>query len=527
MSRDGFPQPGTRIPPFLDAAGLFSELQDDEVGRGHGDNARNGLEIHGFPAIGQRNPLEREDYTAWPSLPGACEFREKSCSWAAESCPWQGNFGRSTSRFSLGDSQWPSLAPRQQERFSGVLERNSLATRIADEREDILGTKGPTQQSHQQLGGEDERNGGDGFSLAGRRLGIESGGSSGKGWMRLPPILMPSSHQQQQQKRCRQAAFDNSSNPSSPEEPNGFASRDAGKGAPSAPPPPPSGYLPPVYLMLNKDFVVISPLKENLLLTLALAEHRRPSTPPSFDEASSAADLFETSPEVTEVARVAAAAATATATTAVGDAKRRQVFVGRFEAFSSFVKFGLGRDAMRVATESNAGGTSTISESLSVEYFVRKFKATDVVTEMEVEYCAMNWKKVDYICNLYGQRVGVSVTRAMSYPNPEDFSPQMAYRLLYKKLFGLVRAKFFYSWNFAKSHPAQVVARHGVTDRHSFSQCVLHVWCETTTTAKLLQAQYKEVSEELDITDDVIMVLTVAEGWHARPIFYESCLVRD
>ncbi|EFJ08370.1 hypothetical protein SELMODRAFT_428953 [Selaginella moellendorffii] len=272
--------------------------------------------------------------------------------------------------------------------------------------------------------------------------------------------------------------------------------------------------------MLNKDFVVISPLKENLLLTLALAEHRRPSTPPSFDEASSAADLFETSPEVTEVARVAAAAATATATTAVGDAKRRQVFVGRFEAFSSFVKFGLGRDAMRVATESNAGGTSTISEwflamdsscmqSLSVEYFVRKFKATDVVTEMEVEYCAMNWKKVDYICNLYGQRVGVSVTRAMSYPNPEDFSPQMAYRLLYKKLFGLV------------------VARHGVTDRHSFSQCVLHVWCETTTTAKLLQAQYKEVSEELDITDDVIMVLTVAEGWHARPIFYESCLVRD
>ncbi|EFJ15258.1 hypothetical protein SELMODRAFT_422943 [Selaginella moellendorffii] len=316
MSRDGFPQPGTRIPPFLDAAGLFSELQDDEVGRGHGDNARNGLEIHGFPAIGQRNPLEREDYTAWPSLPGACEFREKSCSWAAESCPWQGNFGRSTSR-------------------------------------------------------------------------------------------------------CRQAAFDNSSNPSSPEEPNGFASRDAGKGALSAPPPPPSGYLPPVYLMLNKDFVVISPLKENLLLTLALAEHRRPSTPPSFDEASSAADLFETSPE-------------------------------------SFLAM-----------------DSSCMQSLSVEYFVRKFKATDVVTEMEVEYCAMNWKKVDYICNLYGQRVGVSVTRAMSYPNPEDFSPQMAYRLLYKKLFGLV------------------VARHGVTDRHSFSQCVLHVWCETTTTAKLLQAQYK------------------------------------
>ena len=73
-----------------------------------------------------------------------------------------------------------------------------------------------------------------------------------------------------------------------------------------------------------------------------------------------------------------------------------------------------------------------------MEYFVRRFGAKDIVTEMEVEYCTFNWKKVDYICSLYGQRVGVSVTRAMSFPDPKEFSPQMAYRLLYKKLFGLV-----------------------------------------------------------------------------------------
>jgi len=58
---------------------------------------------------------------------------------------------------------------------------------------------------------------------------------------------------------------------------------------------------------------------------------------------------------------------------------------------------------------------------------------------LQVEYCSMNWKKVDYICTLYGQRVGVSVTRAMSYPDPEQFSPDMANKLLHKKLFGLVR----------------------------------------------------------------------------------------
>ena len=80
-------------------------------------------------------------------------------------------------------------------------------------------------------------------------------------------------------------------------------------------------------------------------------------------------------------------------------------------------------------------------QSLSVEYFVRRFGAKDIVTEMEVGYCTFNWKKVDYICSLYGQRVGVSVTRAMSFPDPKEFSAQMAYRLLYKKLFGLVSSQ--------------------------------------------------------------------------------------
>lgn len=232
-------------------------------------------------------------------------------------------------------------------------------------------------------------------------------------------------------------------------------------------------HIPPVLLMLNKDFIVTSPLKENLLLTLALMGKR------PVAEAQSQSSEGE---------------------------MRRQILVGQFKAFSSFLHFVLGQDATRVRTESNAGGTSTISESLSVEYFVRRFQAKDIVTEMEVEYRAYNWKKVDYICTLYGQRVGVSVTRAMSFPDPKDFSTQTAYRLLYKKLFGLV------------------VARHGVSKRHSFCQCILHVWCETQETASIMQQEYDGVSQELDITDDVIMVLTVAEGWHARPIFYESIL---
>lgn len=87
-------------------------------------------------------------------------------------------------------------------------------------------------------------------------------------------------------------------------------------------------------------------------------------------------------------------------------------------------------------------------QSLSMEYFSRRFQARDVVTEMEVEYRCMNWKKVDYICTLYGERVGVSVTRAMSYPNPAAFKPDEAYRLLYKKLFGLVSTLVHFHFHF-------------------------------------------------------------------------------
>ncbi len=43
-------------------------------------------------------------------------------------------------------------------------------------------------------------------------------------------------------------------------------------------------------------------------------------------------------------------------------------------------------------------------------------------------------------------------------------------------------------------------------------------------TISLNLISFLEVARDLDITDDVIPVLTVAEGLHARPIFYEHCL---
>ncbi|KAG6553000.1 hypothetical protein Mapa_005337 [Marchantia paleacea] len=215
----------------------------------------------------------------------------------------------------------------------------------------------------------------------------------------------------------------------------------------------------PKLSMFDQDFVVTSSLREHLLLMIALS--RKVTNPEnSLGEAASGS----TRPT-----------------------RRPKVFKGNFKAISTFVAFNLGRDAQRVLHEPNAGGSSSISESLSVEYFARRFQARDIVTEMEVEYCMKNWKKVDYICTLYGERVGVSVTRAMSYPNPEQFSKDTAYKLLYKKLFGLV------------------VARHGVKEKHNFSRCILHIWCETHSAAKLLEILYPRKNQHSTLSAPFLM----------------------
>ncbi|CAI5483890.1 unnamed protein product [Closterium sp. Yama58-4] len=162
-----------------------------------------------------------------------------------------------------------------------------------------------------------------------------------------------------------------------------------------------------------------------------------------------------------------------------------RVFVSEFEARAPFLHFSLSEHAARVASSPNAGGASVISESLSVEYFVRHFGATDIISEMEIKYCDSNWKKVDYICSLFGQRFGVSVTRAMMYPDPALFDCHRARALLRKKLHGLV------------------VAWSGISPMHSFSRAILHIWCETPHIADLLHQAFPSVCRELDLQEDI------------------------
>lgn len=144
--------------------------------------------------------------------------------------------------------------------------------------------------------------------------------------------------------------------------------------------------------------------------------------------------------------------------------------------------------------EENAGGAGAqFSEYLSGVLY-HGFGARDFIEEMAVPYW-WNWKKVDYLCTMYGRRIGVSVKRAVNTeimlqlkrPDVPDtrnitdvtFTKESAIKFLDSAIRGLV------------------VARRCVFEDHDFTKSILHVWCPTVRVSKLI----REAFEDLDVED--------------------------
>eukprot|EP00462_Mataza_sp_D1_P005047 CAMPEP_0175101404 /NCGR_PEP_ID=MMETSP0086_2-20121207/7776_1 /TAXON_ID=136419 /ORGANISM="Unknown Unknown, Strain D1" /LENGTH=232 /DNA_ID=CAMNT_0016375927 /DNA_START=195 /DNA_END=893 /DNA_ORIENTATION=+ len=156
----------------------------------------------------------------------------------------------------------------------------------------------------------------------------------------------------------------------------------------------------------------------------------------------------------------------------------------------------------------NAGGKSNISEAYSIDMFVRGFAATDVLCENEVKYWAEicfggNYKMVDFICTIQGCQVGVSVTRAMSFPiaQPEKFTYEDAERLVFKKVNGLV------------------VSRECVTEDHSFSKSVLHIFCQTQRIADLVLQAWNHYQKHMEPQGEAGVLMVMATVTNAREIY--------
>lgn len=157
------------------------------------------------------------------------------------------------------------------------------------------------------------------------------------------------------------------------------------------------------------------------------------------------------------------------------------------------------RAAMQVRDSDNAGGSSIVSEVLSADILSVVYHATNVRTEMQVEYIFSNWKIADFVVECFGERVGVSVTRAMGwrsvrgggYIDESQFDEASAIKLLTKKLTGLV------------------MARSGVAERDSFYKSILHIFAQSDRIANLLQQAF--FSLEASVRDVVICVCTVCD----------------
>ena len=94
----------------------------------------------------------------------------------------------------------------------------------------------------------------------------------------------------------------------------------------------------------------------------------------------------------------------------------------------------LSEGGTEIWTDGNLGGSSAESEVVAYEVLYRCEAATLLKTEGEIVYRDPGGKKTDFLVELDGTRVGVSVTRAVGWPREDPYTTEQATDLLADKL---------------------------------------------------------------------------------------------
>jgi hypothetical protein len=89
---------------------------------------------------------------------------------------------------------------------------------------------------------------------------------------------------------------------------------------------------------------------------------------------------------------------------------------------------------LEVILDGNAGGSSIYSEVFAMEYLERCELATLLKTETEITYTTKDSKRADLLVELDGVVVGVSVTRAVTFPFGNPYQLDAATELMNRKL---------------------------------------------------------------------------------------------
>jgi hypothetical protein len=89
---------------------------------------------------------------------------------------------------------------------------------------------------------------------------------------------------------------------------------------------------------------------------------------------------------------------------------------------------------LEVILDGNAGGSSVYSEVFAFEWLARCELATLIKTETEIIYTDPMSKRADLLVELDGRKVGVSVTRAVTFPFGDPYTLAAATDLIERKL---------------------------------------------------------------------------------------------
>lgn len=155
-----------------------------------------------------------------------------------------------------------------------------------------------------------------------------------------------------------------------------------------------------------------------------------------------------------------------------------------------------GRESLKI---DNAGGSSSISEALSISLFEDKFKAFNFVYENKVNY-VIKYKMVDYICSInFGDiiNIGVSVSRGVYRPMTRKnryiiFDDSDARNLLFKKLNGLI------------------ISQQTIHEDMNFYYAVLHIWCLDEHIEQTIIKVFEEFRNQPEY-DNIILMTTVSD----------------
>ncbi len=105
-----------------------------------------------------------------------------------------------------------------------------------------------------------------------------------------------------------------------------------------------------------------------------------------------------------------------------------------FSARPPFDDMFLSAGGMEIVADGNLGGSSLYSEVFAYEVLYRCEGAALLKTEGEIIYQSAMGKKTDILVEIDGERVGVSVVRAMSFPEGAPYPVSQAFDVLEGKL---------------------------------------------------------------------------------------------